>query len=91
MFIHPKNTVIEIPLGSWDVRLAMLRPNGEFEFLNYSTQLYERILEKIRASKKSDSDSEKSWPVTQMMAIADWNGYSYTQLMNWKGKLRISN
>lgn len=73
--------VFEVCLGDWDIRKCIDHGKEE-EFLHLVHYVLEEIVEAIRESNYEKSDS---YPHTQFTYIVDWDGYSYTQLLNWKG------
>lgn len=74
--------VVSFSIGRWDLA-RIVNEGREVEFVTHYTQLFEKAMERIRDSNKG----RKPWEFqnTQFTAIADWAGYSYQQLVNFKG------
>ncbi|OXA42567.1 SEC14-like protein 4 [Folsomia candida] len=77
------HVVIEVPLGSWDIRKAFLVDDGEKKFGLYTTQLFEKVMARIRELNEEKA-SRGEWPSAQVFGVVNWEGYSYSQLLNWK-------
>jgi hypothetical protein len=74
--------VFEVSLGLWDIRKA-LDEGKEEEFLHLVNYVLEEIVQAIR---ESNEDRAKGlFPHTQFTCLVNWEGYSYTQLLHWKG------
>ncbi|XP_035711551.1 SEC14-like protein 2 isoform X2 [Folsomia candida] len=80
---HP---VVSFSIGRWDLA-RIVNEGREVEFVTHYTQLFEKAMERIRDSNKG----RKPWEFqnTQFTAIADWAGYSYQQLVNFKVQLML--
>lgn len=57
----------------------------EEEFLHLVNYVLEEIVKTIRECDQDIPKGSNSVPITQFTYIVDWEGYSYTQLLHWKG------
>lgn len=72
---------MEMHMSLWDMR-KVINSGKEDEFQHYINVFFETLMSKIR---KSNEGRKSEWPITQFVIIADFEGYSYAQILNWKG------
>jgi len=77
---HP---VMELPLGSWDIRKALdTEQCAEGDFFKHTCRWFEDIMRMIKESNKDKGEGE--WRNTQWTLIVDWQSYSYQQFMHFR-------
>jgi len=77
--------VFTAAFGKWDFRNIAKDGKTPEGFVQYVTEGFEQLMKAIAESNERLKTAENSHPVTQFVAIFDFEGFPYGQLLNYKG------
>lgn len=79
-------------MGQWDLR-TVVRKGESKGFQEYTTHGFESMMQLLKEAndvRESPAEDTTAPPITQIIAIFDFAGFAWSQLLNYKGEQRLA-